>query len=314
MGKTIYGCVVAAVGILSSLQAQTTVLYETGFERAEGYDPNLDLAGQRGWLLDGTGGNGLLQEWFPGFGQQAYIGFTPPATDNAVTAVWRPVNFNPVPANNPIVRFSTKMEIVRSTAGGDDDFRWAIYNNIGARLFGVSFETRTGEIWYQNEDLEFHTTGWTFEFDGTFDFEIWMDFARNSWTARLNDIVLANAQPITLTNTTSRTFGDADAVWFINNPQGVGNNFMAFDNYRVTAENRAAIPGFLEPVGRTAEGFFRFWIHGQKGVKYAVEYTTDFQEWPSLGEYVNEAGSFLFEDDQADGDRYRYYRLREIPQ
>ena len=310
MGKVWFLAGIAAAVI--GAHAQSTVLYETQFEAAEGYDINFDLAGQRGWLIDGSGGNGLLEDWFPGFGQQAYIGFTPPE-EGTVTAVWRPVNFNPVPANNPIIHFSVKMEVVQSTTGGDDDFRWAVYNSNANRLFGVSFETKTGEIWYQNEDLEFQSTGWTFAFDGTYDFHIWMDFERNSWTALLNDLVIANAQPITITNTTPRTLGDVDAVWFINNPSGVGNNFMVFDNYRITSETRNNIPVFLEPVGRTAEGFFRFWIHGQIGVTYAVDYTTNFSQWESHGEFLNEEGSFLFEDDQVTNTQMRFYRLREVP-
>jgi hypothetical protein len=311
MGRAIYGWVVTVCCAILNLHAQTTVIYETKFERAEGYDPNFDLAGQRDWVVDGSGGNGLLEEFFPGFGQQAYIGFQPP-TNGVVTAVWRPVNFNPVPANNPVVRFSVKMEIVQSTAGGDDDFRWAVYNTLGDRLLGISFETATGEVWYQNEDLQFRSSGWAFAFGGTYDFELWLDFERNSWTARMNDIVLANAQPISVTNTL-RTLGDVDAVWFINNASGVGNNYMAFDDYRITAENLRAIPAFLEAQGRSAEGFFQFFVHGQKGISYRVEYTTNFQNWISLGDFENTAGTFLFEDDQSAADRSRYYRIVEVP-
>ncbi len=310
MVKTILGCLGLVCGTLLSANAQTTVLYETHFEAAEGYDRNLDLAGQRGWLMEGSGGNGLLEEFFPGFGQQAYVGFTPP-TEGAVTTVWRPIDFTP-PASNAIVRFSVKMEVVESTAGGDDDFRWAVYNRNGNRLFGINFETATREVSYQNEDLQFHPTGWTFAFGGTYDFEIWMDFQRNAWTARLNDIVLANAQPITITNTTARSLGDVDAVWFINNTTGVGNNYMVFDDYRVAAETLNTIPVFLEPEGRTPEGYFRFWLHGQKGVRYRVEYTTDFQNWISHGEFDNTAGTLLFEDDQATGAPARFYRVREL--
>lgn len=310
MGKTIYGWVLAGCCVLLTAHAQSTVLYQTSFDAAEGYDRTRDLAGQRGWLIDGTGGNGLLDEWFSGFGQQAYIGFTPP-TEGAVTTVWHPVGYNPPPSSNQIVRFSVVMEIVQSTAGGDDDFRWSVYNTAGDRLFGISFETRTGEVWYQNEDLQFRSTDWTFAFGGTYDFEIWMDFAKNSWTARLNDIVLANAQPISTTNT-ARNLGDVDAVWFINNTAGVGNNFMVFDNYRVTSESLPAIPAFLEALGRTTEGFYRFYVHGQKGVRYGIEYSTDLRNWTPHGEFQNEVGTFLFEDDRTGTDRYRFYRVREI--
>lgn len=306
-------CLWLALGFFAATvaRAQTTVLYETQFERAEGYDPAFDLAGQRGWLIDGTGGNGLLEDFFPGFGQQAYIGFTPPAS-GAVTTIWRPVNFNPAPANNPIVHFSVKMQVVQSTQGGDDDFRWAVYNTNGNRLFGLSFETGTQEIWFQNEDLVFRSTGWSFDFDGTYDLHIWMDFARNSWTALLNELVLVNAQPITTNSATARNLGDVDAVWFINNPNGVGNNFMLFDNYRVTAENLQAIPSFLEPVGRTTEGFFRFYVHGQPNVTYSVDVTSDFVQWDSLGEFSNPDGTFLFEDDTAVDFPVGFYRLRQL--
>ncbi|MGZ8920023.1 MAG: hypothetical protein ACXW3L_03475 [Limisphaerales bacterium] len=310
MLKQAWICVVAGMLAGGALRVQGVELYKTGFESAEGYDPALDLAGQRGWLMEGTGGNGLLSDYFEGFGQQAYIGFSSPST-GAVTTVWRPVNFNPVPAGNPIVHFSVKMQVVQSNAGGDDDFRWAVYNDQGYRLFGVSFETGTQEIWFQNEDLVFRSTGWTFDFEGTYDFHIWMDFARNSWTAILNELVLANAEPITTTNT-ARTLGDVDAVWFINNESGAGNNFMVFDNYQIVTENLTAIPAIFEPLGRTAEGYFRFMVYAQKGVRYRIEATTDFTNWENLRELVNEDGTFLFEDDTAVDLPYSFYRLREI--
>lgn len=302
----VVACVCAAGGVF----AQGTVIYSTQFERAEGFDPARDLAGQGGWLMEGSGGNGLLPSYFEGFGQQAYIGFDSPAS-GAVTTVWRPVNFNPVPAGNPIVHFSVKMQVVQSTAGGDDDFRWAVYNDRGDRLFGLSFETGTQEIWFQNEDLAFRSTGWTYDFEGIYDLHIWMDFARNSWKAVLNDIVLANSEPISTTNTV-RTLGDIDAVWFINNPAGAGNNFMVFDNYRIESVPLKAIPAILEPLARTPEGYFRFLVHAQKGVRYRVEATTDFVTWDNLLELVNEDGTFLFEDDTAVDLPYSFYRVREI--
>jgi hypothetical protein len=301
--------VICAGSILGS-HAQSTVLYQTKFERAEGYDPEFDLAGQGGWLIEGTGGNGLLENFFEGEGQQAFIGFAPPSA-GTITTVWRPVGFTPAPASS-VVHFSTTMQVVPSTAGGDDDFRWAVYNKDGRRLFGLSFETATQEIWFQNEDLVFHSTGWSFDYQGIYDLHIWMDFARNSWTALLNDLVLANGQYIAITNSTALNLGDIDAVWFINNPNGVGNNYMIFDNYRITSESLKAIPAILEPVGRTSEGFFQFLIHGQPDVRYEVETTEDFQAWFSLGIFTDPDGTFLFEDDTAAPFSTGFYRLKEL--
>ena len=63
---------------LAPVFAATTNVYSTQFEAAQGYNINLDLIGQAGWLGSGTGGNGLLTNAMPGQGQQAYIGFDAP--------------------------------------------------------------------------------------------------------------------------------------------------------------------------------------------------------------------------------------------
>ena len=77
-----------------SLQAGQ-ILYTTGFEASEGYDGSLPLGVQRNWLIEGSGGNGLVTNFFEGFGQQGFIGYTPPTNTAAATAIWTPINFNP---------------------------------------------------------------------------------------------------------------------------------------------------------------------------------------------------------------------------
>src|SRR3954464_2101950 len=70
------------------------VIYQTSFEKSEGYDLTLNLVGQRGWVGDGTGGNGLVES-IPDMGQQAYIGFFPPTDTKQTTTVYSPLNFTP---------------------------------------------------------------------------------------------------------------------------------------------------------------------------------------------------------------------------
>ena len=298
-----------------SARVQSAVLYETGFEANEGFNIEFDLAGQGNWMVEGTGGNGLVDEFFEGFGQQAYIGFVQPAQGSA-TSVWRPVNFTPVPTGSSIVHFSVKMQVVPSEAGGDDDFRWSVYNRDGRRLFGISFETGTQEIWFQNEDLEFHSTGFSFDFAGIYDLHIWMDFSRNSWTVLLNDVVLANAEPIATVTGTALNLGDVDAVWFVNNLSNPGDNFMVFDDYQIATENLNAIPPRLETIGMNAEGFFEFYVFGQPNVPYDVEVTDDFVTWFPMADdpddpYVDPDGNFVFEDNFAPLYPKGFYRLVE---
>lgn len=295
---------------LCSAIAQTSVLYQTSFERAEGYDPAKDLAGQLGWVMQGTGGNGLIDGLFPGFGQQGYIGFMGPTDTNAFTSVWHPVDFDPVPANYPLVKFSVKMQINPSTRGADDDFRWSIYNKSGDRLFSIDFETSTLTISYVLQDGNFVPTA-VFAFGEIYDLDVWMDFRRNSWSAYLNDTLIANSQPITQMSS-ALNFGDADAVWFLRGTTGAGDNYMAFDDYRITAEVLPSIPGFLEVIGMT-NGLFNFTAYGQTGLKYSVDVTTDFVQWFSLGEFDNTDGVFEFEDTTSNGYPRGFYRLRQIP-
>ena len=288
--------------------AQTTLFY-TQFEQAEGYDPAFTLGGQQGWESFGSGGNGLLDNYIEGYGQQAYIGIFPPLQIEDFASVWRPVNYRPVPDGANIVRFSVLLDFEPSTAGGQDDFRWSFYNAQGIRLFSIDFETSTTRISSILDDEEFRDTGWTFAFDGLYDLIVWLDLARNQWTATLNDVVIINSQPIT-TLDSELTFGDADAVWFIRNPDDPGDNYMLFDEYLVVAETYTEIPPSLEAVGMSEEGNFLFYIHGQAGLDYSVEVSSDLKSWISLGNFLApEGGTFLFEDTTSNQFPHGFYRV-----
>jgi hypothetical protein len=144
--------------------------------------------------------------------------------------------------------------------------------------------------------------------------DVWMNFRYNLWTAYLNDYMLVNSQPIRQSTNTVLNFGDADAVWFIRGPaNAAGDNFMAFDNYRVTAEAISSIPGFLDSFSISTNGFFNFRAYGETGAKYSVDVTTDFVQWMSLGQFDNPQGIFDFEDTTSKGFRRGFYRLREVP-
>lgn len=307
-------CIVLGLALLAQIGtlAQSTVLYSTGFEAGEGFNRNFTLAQQQGWVSEGSGGNGLLLEAFPGMGQQAYIGFHPPTNMTDFTSVWKPLPVAPLPAGQKVVRFSVAMQIVRSTAGGDDAFRWSAYSAAGSRLFSLDFDTKTTNIDFISSDGKFHSTSYTFDFDGIYDLVIWMNFQNNHWTALLNDRVIVNSETITPT-ASDLTLGDIDAVWLITNMNGIGNNYMLFDDYRIAAEALASIPGTLEPVNVDAARNFNFVVHGEKGFKYSIDVTSDFMEWFSLGTYDNPNGTFEFQDTYAKDYPTGFYRLRQVP-
>ena len=116
--------------LLLSSAAQPVIIYETGFERSEGYQSNQALIGQLGW--EGLGLEGHSVEDFDDYGRTALVGFYQPLEEDGVKpnsiSVWRPLRFDPLGESLPIVDFSVFFEIVPSEVGENDEFRWSAFN------------------------------------------------------------------------------------------------------------------------------------------------------------------------------------------
>jgi hypothetical protein len=214
----------------------TTDIFSTQFEATEGYRTATDLAGQNGWLGVGSGGNGVVTNYFLGQGQQAFIGFFPPDLGDDQLTVWRPINFSPIAANMPVVQFSVLMSIVDSANTNYDDFYWSVCNAQGDRLFTLDFDNYSRRIYYLLDGTNNRVwTGRTFANDDTNTLVITMNFTENSWNATFGGVPLATTKPITTTGA-PLNLGDVDAEWAVYNPAHPGDNYMVFDNYRITTE------------------------------------------------------------------------------
>lgn len=305
------------VGAAFAAHAQTPViagsrvLYETGFEQFEGFNTELDLADQGGWVgfsadLDGNsvalGGSGLLPS-VPGFfGQVAYIGFNAPAA-TADFNVWRPVNFAPGGEVLPIVQFTVSFQIEASSAElTPDAFRWSVYNVDGRRLFSLDFDNASGEISAILDDATPTTapplrpTGFLFPNGEPLDLELVMNFQRNLWTAKINGAVVVNALKLTTRNS-ALTLGDVDAVWLIREPGNPGDNYMIFDDYRLVTTPLTEIPPTLEIIGFVQpSGAFIVRVLGEPGVTYELQATSDFDTWLAVGQAEAQSpdGSWTF--------------------
>jgi len=323
--------ILAATALLglgvASASAQPLVLYSTGFESSGGFSLDLPLVKQPGWTglgSDGneqTNGSGIVEDFFGGQGQHAFVGFDPLTGTNDTLNVWHPLNFDPIAAGKPVVKFNVAMAIFDSTNGVYDCFRWSVYNsaNGGARLFTIDFDNSTLGINYLLDDNAFAPTDYSFEpadldqNKGIYDLEVTMNFASNRWSATLNDVLFVSSKPIT-TKGAALNLGDIDAVWvygpYTNAP---GDNFMVFDNYKVTAEASAPLPFQLEGLGFGPGGSYLLRLTGESGRRYAIETSSDFASWSSIRTNVATDGSFDFVDGGASGNAKRFYRARLVP-
>lgn len=291
--------------------AQRT-LYSTGFEYEEDYLPDLTLTGQNGWV--GYGADGIVTNFFVGLGQQGYIGYAPASGEtNDFYSVFYPINFTPA-GTNQLVKFSVVMQIVdsSSTNGPWDDFRWSVYNTNGNRLFSLDFDNASLLVSYVLDDGKgFIPANSKFDTQGAYDLTIEMNFARNLWSATLNDVVIVNAKPITTINS-PLNLGDIDAVWAVRDPVHPGDNFMLFDNYRVTVEASPSIQPRLEALGVAPAGPFQLRFYGEPGLVYRIESSSDFVRWdPMLTFTAPPGGTLEFQDSTATRSAPKFYRARQ---
>lgn len=313
-------CLCFALGLLAAVwpaparAAAPTVVYSTRFEVAEGYSTSFLLAGQQGWISDGSGGNGILDGFFAGMGQQAYIGFGAPEAAGDFLNVWRPINLAPVPTNQPVVKFAVTMSVISSSGGNTqhDDFRWSVYNTNGARLLTLDFDASALAISYALDDGQgFTATGWNFARDTIYDLVITMNVARNRWSATLNGTQVAAALPISTTGA-ALNIGDVDAVWAIRTPGSPGNNYLIFDNYQLTTEDVAVTqPGISSPT-RLGDGSLQLRLQGEQVVRYAFEASTNLTLWLPLTTNSAATGAIDFTDATAGAFDRRFYRVRQV--
>jgi hypothetical protein len=298
--------------MLAARVGAATILYSTGFEVSEGYNPKYELIGQKGWISETTtlsGGNGLVTNFLGS--QAAYVGLYPLNPPADYLAVWQPLNYSPLTTSMPAVKFSVTMSIIDSTTTNRDDFFWDVYNAQGNYLFTVDFWNQDLGIYYALDDTNgFVFTGVTFTNDVAYTLGIKMDFARNQWSATLNGATVVSNQRITTINS-PLTLGDIDAVWSIGDIANPGDNFVIFDNYLVTAE--AEPPASLSTFGLTANGQFLLRLNGPSGSRYAIDASADLRQWSALKTNTVTDGSFDYMDTTAAGFAKRYYRARLVP-
>ncbi|MFT5105082.1 MAG: subtilisin-like proprotein convertase family protein [Pseudoalteromonas tetraodonis] len=265
-----YGGVSGNVVLTISPSSVETSIYQTGFELSEGFQAGLPLAGQGSWEGQGSGGNGIVNEFFPGEGQQAFVGFNPPTPGEEVQFVWRAVNHTPDLATQPMVTCSVDMAIIDSTNFEYDDFEWVAFNSNVDRLFTLNFDNTNLSIFYQLDDGVFVDTGFGFENGTKYELIITMDFAENHWGATLDGVAIVEDKAIT-TQGSLLDLADVDAAWKIRNG-APGDNYLLLDNFSLVAKSDPAPSILSQPTSLSVEEggavFFGLVASGQGDLSY----------------------------------------------
>lgn len=313
--KRLSAIAVILFGLVLGGKAATTNVYFTQFELAEGYNTNLTLIGQAGWIGSGDGDNGVVNQYLAGQGQQGLVGGFAPLPADRETFVWRPLDFNPVAAGYPIVRFTVLMNIADSLNSQWDTFSWSVFNTQGHELFSLDFDNFPGnlDIGYTLDNTnQAIFTNVKYVNNSNYTLTVTMNFASNLWSASLNSALIATNLKMTVTNALL-TLGDIDAVWRVYSTNAPGDNYMLFDNYRVVALNTNITPARVQLLGRTTQGVSQLRVTGDDGARWALEGTTNFVNWTALNTNTISGTSFDTTDPGAVGLSRRFYRTRHVP-
>jgi hypothetical protein len=293
------------VFLLTGLESSFAVgLYQTGFEASEGYNTNLDLSGQRGWTGESAGGNGLVTGWFPGKGQQAYVGFSPPTNGDTGIFVYQPLN-----QNVSLAQFNVSMMIEDSSNTNWDDFYWAAYDAQGQELFTLDFDNYELKLYYHLGGATNRIwSGLRFTNAILYRLSLALDFDANQWSALFNGALAATNQPIT-TNGASLNLGDIDAAWAIHVPDPPGDNYMVFDDYQLSG---GVPPPKVNLLG-AGNGSATVRVTGRTNNSFAVEASASQTGWQPLKTNLTTSGFFDYVDSSGQGSSRRFYRARWVP-
>ena len=199
--------------------AQATEIYFTDFEEFP-VGPD-QLAGTDGWLGNniGQGIHGIDENIVVGLGNTAFLGSAQPSSP--FTTVFRQIDHDPVAHSTPTVEFESFIGIQDSTNGRRDRFFIAFYNIAGNFLAALEFNNTEEEFGVWRLDGSNRTyTGDIFFRNVVMFLNVRIDYARNVWSASLDDVQVFQNQTFNLSGQTL-DLGAVAAEWLLSSSSTV---------------------------------------------------------------------------------------------
>lgn len=272
------------------------VIYQTGFDAAEGYVANSPLGGQGNWVAYPPDfsypGQGVVST---SSGQQGYVGKGDPGT-GSFNSVIQFIEVEQEPGT--VMELTTKITIVDSTDLKRDFFYLDVSNIYGYWLLSLRFDNSTRRIFYYSISTgSFVDTGLKFSRGTPFDVKIIMDFHANRWSASTNGLVLVNSVSIVPEGSPiSLNLGSLSASWFVENLSRPGDNYMLLDEISIVQKGLAvpATPADVNALASGSQQIIVYWGGGPLADEYEVQHSADgITDWTTLGTVPEDDGYYL---------------------
>lgn len=118
---------------LSPTLFNTTVFADT-FEATEGVVNNSPLAGQNGWVSSVPKLSGVTANYFPGDGQQGYLGFSSVALTTNTVLLYHPLNYQVNTNSDPTIIFSVLLQSYNPLNNYPQQLRLGVSKHERARI------------------------------------------------------------------------------------------------------------------------------------------------------------------------------------
>jgi PKD repeat protein len=131
-----------------------------------------------------------------------------------------------------VVEFSVDFWIQDSTSNNYDIFRFEVWNRSGEYLGCIEFDNEILAI-LRGDGSDLINTGVEYKNGVPYFLSATINLEQKTWSAYLDDQILFVDQPITQTQRVV-DLGSIDVVWQIRQQADPGDNFIVFDNYRIS--------------------------------------------------------------------------------
>ena len=273
----------AKVVVLLTAVSEGGTLYATQFE--EFTAGNNRWAGSGGWASNNTtsGVQGIIQDPVGDMplGKAGYLGHGLPLS--AFTAVYRPINHDPLVTGHRRIEFDTLLGVQDSTTARRDRFYVSFYNMSGDFLAAVVFDNTTGKV-LSDDGASVRDTGVAFlrgdQVLGVAALQVLrvtIDFDLNRWEASLDGLPLFH-QTFTATQK-PLNLGPLAMEWEV--PSGVasqaGDNWLLVADFLVASSPPEPFAAQSFGINAARQAEIRWPAHG--GFDYQVQYSPDMKSW-----------------------------------